>query len=115
MDSPSVPCNLRELEPIVRVHRAGRIVVQSGQLYRIVPRYWGYKATVLRAKWDSWRRGRSSDRCDLFYHQSPNNRDYLVIGYVQSPRSASLASLYCAVLVLDEIARIKAVLRSLPK
>ena len=87
--------------------RAGCIATADGRLVRIERRWIPYKASRLRVWWDRSRRKTSRIECELFFHHARGNGDFLVLGYVRSHRRASLASFYCATLVLDEIARIK--------
>jgi hypothetical protein len=87
--------------------RAGRIVTRSGRLHQIERRWFPYKASRLRAWWDQNRRPARGDQCELYFHQVLGNADFLVVGYVKSRIQTTVATLYCAGLVLDEIARIK--------
>lgn len=87
--------------------RAGRIVTSAGRLVRVERRWLAYKATRLRVWWDRRRPQSGPQQCELFFHQPVGNPDFLVLGYVRSHPRESLASFYCATLVLDEIARMK--------
>jgi hypothetical protein len=87
--------------------RAGRIVTEAGRLGWIERRWWAYKASRFRVAWDTARRPRGLVGCQIFFHHSPSNPDFLVLGYVSSHPRASLSSLYCGLVVLDEIARLK--------
>ena len=87
--------------------RAGRIVTVDGRLVGVERRWLGYKATRLRVWRDRHRAARGARRCELYFHHAFGKPDFLVLGYVRSHPQASLATFYCATLVLDEIARIK--------
>ena len=87
--------------------RAGCIVTASGHLQQIRRRWLSYKATRLRVWWDSRRRPALGDCCELYFHQAWGGSGFLVIGYIASGRTCSLATLYCSLLVLDEVARIQ--------
>ena len=87
--------------------RCGRIVTAAGRLRYVQRRLMGYRASLLRVMWEKRYRPNRRCECELFYHHSWFSSDFLVLGYVRSHPQASLASLYCASLVLDEVARIK--------
>ncbi len=87
--------------------RAGRIVTADGRMQFIQRRWLPYRASRLRVWWDRARRPLRTRQCELYYHHRWANADFLVLGYVHSHPAASLASFYCATLVLDEIARLK--------
>lgn len=87
--------------------RCGRIVTADGRLRHIQRRWMGYRASLLRVRWEQRYRPSGLPECELFYHHGWFSSDFLVLGYVRSHPQASLASLYCAGLVLDEVARIK--------
>lgn len=86
--------------------RCGRIVTSEGRLRFIQRRWCGYRASLMRVGWEIRHRPAKRIECELFYHHGWFSSDFLVLGYVRSHPEASLASLYCATLVLDEIARI---------
>ncbi|MCC6510378.1 MAG: hypothetical protein IT423_14840 [Pirellulaceae bacterium] len=86
---------------------AGRIVTANGRL-RFVQRRWiPYRAHRLGVWWDMRQRLSTAVQCELLFHHRWGNPDFLVLSYVKSHARASLASLYCASLALDEIARLK--------
>ena len=87
--------------------RAGHIVVQGGRLVAVFGRWWPYLGNHLRAAWDQRFRQTEVDRCELFYHTAISSPQFLTLSYIHSGEKTSLASLYAATLVLDEIGRIK--------
>lgn len=87
--------------------RCGRIVTAGGRLKFVQRRWLGYRASLWRVAWEQRFRPESAITCELFYHHGWMSSDFLVLGYVRSHPQASLASFYCATLVLDEIARLK--------
>lgn len=87
--------------------RAGHIVVQGGRLVAVFGRWWPYLGNHLRAAWDQRFRQTEVDRCELFYHAPLSAPQFLTLSYIHSGERTSLASLYAATLVLDEVARLK--------
>ena len=94
-------------EKQIEAWRCGRIVTAGGRLQFVQRRWLGYRASLLRVGWEKRYRPTGSPECELFYHHGWFSSDFLVLGYVRSHPQASLASFYCASLVLDEVARIK--------
>ena len=91
----------------LEARRAGHIVVQGGRLVAVFGRWWPYLGNHIRAAWDQRFRQTEVDRCELFYHAPLSSPQFLTLSYIHSGERTSLASLYAATLVLDEIARIK--------
>ena len=87
---------------------AGSILTREGHLVLARRTWLSYKATRLRTIWDQWRRHGPPGTCELFFHKSRQQPEFLVLGYVKSERRATLSSLYCATLLLDEVARLQA-------
>jgi hypothetical protein len=87
--------------------RAGQIVVQSGALVAVYGRWWPYLGNHLRAAWDQRFRQTEEDRCELFYHAAISSPQFLTLSYIHSGERTSVASVYAATLILDEIARLK--------
>ncbi len=87
--------------------RAGQIVVQGGELVAVFGRWWPYIGNHLRAAWDQRFRQTEQDRCELFYHVPICSPQFLTLSYIHSGENTSVASVYAATLVLDEIARLK--------
>jgi hypothetical protein len=87
--------------------RAGQIVVQGGELVAVFGRWWPYLGNHLRAAWDQRFRQTEADRCELFYHSAISSPQFLTLSYIHSGERTSVASVYAATLVLDEIARLK--------
>lgn len=108
---PKVVCppitRLKGSESRLEKWRCGRIVTCEGRLRLIQRRWLGYRASLLRVGIDKRFRPRGLPECVLLYHHGWLSKDYLVLGYVASHPRASTASLYCAGLVLDEVARVK--------
>lgn len=104
-------------QPLIRQRGAGHIVVANGNLVAIFGRWWPYLGNHLRAAMD--RRHRHSacersacehsacNRCELFFHTPWSAPQFLTLSYIHSSERTSMASVYVATLVLDEIARIK--------
>lgn len=99
----TLECSERRLES----WRCGRIVTAGGRLKYIQRRWIGYRANLLRVGWEKRFRPVGEPECVLLYHHGWFSNDYLVLGYAYSHPRATTASLYCASLVLDEVARIK--------
>jgi hypothetical protein len=87
--------------------RAGQIMVQGGELIAVFGRWWPYLGNHLRAAWDQRFRQTPDDRCEVFYHTAWTSTQFLTLSYIHSGAKTSVASVYAATLVLDEIARIK--------
>ena len=87
--------------------RAGRIVTRDGYIHQVARRWSPYKASRSRVWWEKFLRPSRTVQCQIFYHQHWSNPAFIVLGYVSSHPRASLASLYCGLLALDEIARLK--------
>ncbi len=87
--------------------RCGRIVTLDGRLKYIQRRWLGYRASIWRVALERRFRPSGQPECSLYYHHGWLSSDFIVLGYVRSHPRSSLSSLYCATLVLDEIARIK--------
>lgn len=123
-------------QSLIRQRSAGQIVIAHGNLVAVFGRWWPYLGSQLRAAWDRRNRlatikysgghsahsqpandpsivgsnsvnGFESDRCELFFHTPWSARQFLTLSYIHSNPRTSIASVYAAMLVLDEIARIK--------
>ncbi len=92
---------------LLRHRRAGRIVTQNGRLQAIYGRWWPYSGNLLQAQWDMLFPSMHKDRCELYYHVPSSAVGFVTLSYVYSGPSTSLATIYAAALVLDEIARLK--------
>lgn len=91
----------------LKARRAGQIVVQGGGLVAVFGRWWPYIGNHVRAAWDRRFRPTEDDRCELFYHAALSSPQFLTLSYIHSGEQTSVASVYAATLVLDEIARLK--------
>jgi hypothetical protein len=101
--------NLTEQAAVLRDRRYGVVEMSSGRLVGIHLRPWP-KLISLAEVWcfgGSAHHRVRGDRCWLYYNQPLSCPNYLALPYVVSSREGSLASFRGALLVLDEIARIK--------
>jgi hypothetical protein len=86
---------------LLRSRRYGMIEVVGGRLARVVLRPWP-KLVTFREHWPA-----AGDRCRLYYNQPRQMPNFLALKYIVSSRDGSYASVRRALVVLDEIARIK--------
>ncbi len=88
--------------------RFGVIEMRAGRLERIRLRPWP-KGASLVGVWLGQRRHKrdSGDRCRLYYNQPWGSSNFLSLRYMASTRDCRLATFHGALVVLDEIARIK--------
>jgi len=94
---------------VLRDRRYGVVEMSAGRLIGVHLRPWP-KIISLTEIWcvGRWAHRRlSGDRCWLYYNQPLSCSNYLALPYVVSSRDGSLASFHGALVVLDEIARIK--------
>ncbi len=99
--------DIASAEGLLRAHGAGRIVTRNGRLQAIYGRWWPYSANLLQVHCDMSFRHLPDDRCELYYHEPRSAAGFITLSYVRTGPRTSLATLYAATLVLDEIARIK--------
>ena len=99
--------NIARQAKLLTARRAGHIVVQGGRVVAVYGRWWPYLGNHLRAAWDQRFRKTAEDRCELFFHSTISSPQFLTLSYIHSGEQTSLASVYAATLVLDEIARLK--------
>ncbi len=94
---------------VLRRGRFGMIETVDGRLSRIRLRPWPKGGSLLEARvWGRlWHERRSGNRCRLFYNQPWGSANFLTLRYVVSTRDCTLATFHGALVVLDEIARIK--------
>lgn len=102
--------DISAMAPQLSARRAGHIVVHGGKLVAVFGRWWPYLGNHLRAAWDQRFRKTEDDRCELFYHAPLSATQFLTLSYIHSGERTSIASVYAATLVLDEIARLKGAL-----
>ncbi len=82
--------------------------MRAGRLERIRLRPWPKGSSLLEVRFDDWRRkSQRGDRCRLYYNQPWGSSNFLSLRYVASTGDCRLATFHGALLVLDEIARIK--------
>ncbi|MBI3837424.1 MAG: hypothetical protein HY288_05770 [Planctomycetia bacterium] len=93
----------------LRRGRYGVIETQNGQLVSIRLRPWPKIATALEASLGGQRchGGQPGDRCWLYYNQPRAFPNFLALRYVVSQRECTLATFRRALVVLDEVARVK--------
>ncbi len=92
---------------LLRQRSCGRIVTSGGRLEAVYGRWWPHLGNMLQVLWDVNLRTMPADRCELYYHQPLSSPGFLTLSYVHTGPATSLATLYAATLVLDEIARLR--------
>jgi hypothetical protein len=94
---------------VLRRRRFGMIEMQGGRLSRIQLRPWPKGGSLLEARlWGRLRHERQTGNCcRLYYNQPWGSSNFLTLRYVVSSRDCTLATIHGALVVLDEIARIK--------
>jgi hypothetical protein len=94
---------------VIRRRRYGVIEMVEGRLESIRLRPWPKLVTL--ADVEFWGRRfhdrRQGNRCLLYYNQPRWHSNFLALKYVLSTRDCTLATFHGALVVLDEIARIK--------
>jgi hypothetical protein len=94
---------------VLRRRRYGVIEMIAGRLKAIHLRPWPRRGSLLEARtfgrlWHNWRVG---DRALLYYSQPWGHSNYLTVRYCVSTRDCRLATAHGALVILDEIARLK--------
>jgi hypothetical protein len=101
--------DLQAGEEIIRRRAYGVIEIAGGRLERIVFRPWPKMFSgddvLLRGQFS--RRGLIRDACRLYYNQPRAHRNFLALKFIVSHFGTKFASIRRAMLVLDEVARIK--------
>jgi hypothetical protein len=94
---------------VLRARRYGVIEVRDGRLLRIVLRPFAKYVSVFESIFFGgfYHRRVPGDRCRLYYNQPRSWPNYLALKYIISARETRLPTVFCALSVLDEIARIK--------
>lgn len=92
---------------LLQARRYGTIATQRGQLHAIYGRWWPHFGNLMQVLWEMNFRTVAPDRCELFYHQSLSSPAFLTLSYVHAGYATSMATLYAAGLVLDEVARLR--------
>ena len=94
---------------LLRQSRYGLIEVAGQRLVSVSVRRWARRPSWLEVS--AWgrlaHRWREGDHCWLYYRQPRQSPQYLVLDYVISARDTRLATFRGALVLLDEIARIK--------
>ncbi|MCA9099790.1 MAG: hypothetical protein KDA63_01485 [Planctomycetales bacterium] len=89
--------------------RYGMIEVRDGKLYRVrlrpLPKLVSLAEVLFVGRAYHSRVG--GDRCLLYYNQPRRFSNFIALKYIVSARDTTLASLHGALVVLDEIARMK--------
>jgi hypothetical protein len=93
----------------IRRRSYGVIEVRSGRLARIVFRPWPKTFTADDVLWRGQfsTRGRRHDFCRLYFNQPRAHPGYLALKFIVGEFGTTFATIRCAALVLDEIARLK--------
>ncbi len=96
-------------QAIVRRRRYGVIDVRDGRLHSIRFRPWPKYVSLPEAVfWGQWHhRHVAGDRIRLYFNQPRRFPTFLAVKYGLSARDCSLASLFCAIDILDQVAAIK--------
>jgi hypothetical protein len=94
---------------LVRRRRHGLIEIVDGRFHRVslrpLPKFGSLAGVYLSGRW--FHRHGMGNRCWLYYDQPWAFPNFLALKYIVSTRDASLATLHTALVVLDEIARLK--------
>jgi hypothetical protein len=94
---------------VLRRRRYGVIEMQGGRLSAIHLRPWPRRGSLFEARtlgrW--WHSRREGDRAWFYYSQPWGHSNYLALRYCVSTRDCRLATAHGALVILDEIARIK--------
>ena len=101
--------NLSQQAKLLAGRRCGQIVTARGRLQAVYGRWWPHLGSMLQVLWDGKFRSAGTDRCAVYYHQSWSAPDFLTLSYVRAGYGTSIATLYAAGLVLDEVARLRGV------
>jgi hypothetical protein len=97
---------VRDADLLAR-RRCGCIVTRAGKLEAVYGRWWPHLGNMMQILWDTHFKTLDRDCCRLFYHQPLTSPGYLTLSYVQAGPATSIATLYAAGLILDEIARLR--------
>lgn len=102
--------DLRQGAELLRRRPYGLIVMDTGRLAAIYLRPWPKLIVGLDLPFPHRmaRPGPEGDRCWLYYNQPCRHRRFLTLKYVVSSHHASFGTFRNALVVLDEIARLKA-------
>jgi len=104
-----IATHLKRDASILRRRRYGVIEMNAGKLVGVRSRPWP-KIISLPGVWFGQRflhRRLQGDRCWLYYNEPLSCPGFLTLPYIVSSREGTLASLRGALVVLDEIARLK--------
>lgn len=101
--------DLREGDDALRRRRYGVVEMRDGHLQSIQLRPWPKLISLPEALWlgSVHHRWLTGDRCWLYYDQPLWHRNFLAVKYVLSSRDCTFATLKAAMIVLEEIARLK--------
>lgn len=91
----------------LKIPRRGKVVVSGGQLLSINVRWWAGGASSAQIWLDSKFRPTKSDQCVLYYTSTRSTPGYLTLDYVKAGPGTSFRTFRGALLVLDEIARLR--------
>lgn len=101
--------SLRDSAELLRDRAYGVIEMVDEQLHGVHLRPWPKVISVAEVWWHARRyhRKAAGNRCLLYYNQPWGFRSFLTLKYVVSSRQTTLKTFRGALLVLDEIARLK--------
>ena len=96
-------------QDVVRRRRYGMIEVVDERLVAIHLRPWPKMVSLAEVCWQGGRFHRSArgNRCLLYYNQPWRHERFLALKYAISSSQTTFKTIRCALLVLDEIARLK--------
>lgn len=101
--------NLNEGREAIRDNRYGVIEVEDERFRRIKFRGWPKMISASEALWlGGWQHKRQKrNQCRLFYNQPLSSSNFLALKYIVSTLGTSYATFRGALVILDEVARIK--------
>lgn len=102
----------QQIEPPRSAHRGtvprrGKVMMEGGQLLAIRPRWFSLTGSSAQVWLDTHLKSLSQDQCCLYYTASRGVPGYITLDYVRSGPKTSLRTFRGALLVLDEIARLR--------
>ncbi|MHB8956181.1 MAG: hypothetical protein ACYC4U_24630 [Pirellulaceae bacterium] len=101
--------DMRVQADVLRRRPYGVIVIEDGRLQAIHVRPWPkvFSSPDLLGANRGFHRRSTGDRCWLYYNQPWQHRSFLALKFLISSRAATFGTVRHALIVLDEIARIK--------
>ena len=89
------------------IPRRGKVIVQCGQLVAIRCRWLALPGSSAQVWLDTYLKSLAEDHCCLYYTASRGIPGYMTLDYVRSGPKTSLKTFRGAMLVLDELARLR--------